>query len=66
MVEALPIYGSPSSNADYELQEWANAGLRKPSGVSLLPVKINEDSFDRRAGRLNVADIRKIIKQMSE
>jgi hypothetical protein len=53
-------------NADYELQKWEDAGLDKPSCVSLTPMLIHPADFEHRIGRLNVTDIRKIIRQINE
>jgi hypothetical protein len=64
--DVFPVYGLPSMNADYELQRWENAGLVKPSCVNLTPMLINTADFKHRLGRLNITDIRKIIKQINE
>jgi hypothetical protein len=65
VLEVLPVYGAPSDNADYELWDWADAGLAKPSAVKLSPISVQPSDFERRIGRLSIIDIRKIIKLLA-
>jgi hypothetical protein len=60
--EVLPIYGSPSQNADYEILEWSDAGLVKPSCVNLFPRVVGLTSLRRRIGHLATHDIKKILQ----
>jgi hypothetical protein len=61
VLDCFPVYGSPSENGQYEIQEWAFAGLGKPSTVSLTPMEIGAENFAYRVGSLHIADRRKIV-----
>lgn len=50
---------------DYELQKWKEAGLHKPSFVSLKLINIKPDDMLHKIGRLIGADIR-IIRALLE
>jgi hypothetical protein len=61
-VLVLRVYGAPSQNGQYLIQEWGKANLVKASTVNLTPFELPESAFRRRIGTLHIADRRKIQK----